>query len=181
MKRVAGRVVGTIPGQALEVQYRRSGSQRGHYYHPFKPGVKMYALKDGSVLFKGRKRIHAMDTEPGFWEQYGHGRKPSQNPRGWDMHKLLKYAVIGGLIWYAFQNKLAAPSTLVTGSGGAGIPMTVGLPDGSTDTVVSTSSDGMILTAGGWQSMVMPSGAEQWVNVHTGAVMAADGTITVPS
>ena len=45
------------------------------YYHPFKGGVRMIANADGSVTLRGRQRIHAVDTEPGFWERYGHGRK----------------------------------------------------------------------------------------------------------
>jgi hypothetical protein len=69
-----------IPGQALEIRYLRSDGKR--YFHPFKPGVKMYANGDGSVTLRGRMRIHADDREPQFWERYGHGRHGKvKNPR----------------------------------------------------------------------------------------------------
>ena len=68
----------TIPGYVTELRYKRTGAAKGHYFHPFKPGVKMLALNDGSVKLVGPKRIHADDSEPGFWERYGH-RRGGQN------------------------------------------------------------------------------------------------------
>ena len=70
----------TIPGRALEIRYLRSDGKR--YFHPFEHPVKMIANRDGSVTLRGRQRIHANDTEPGFWERYGHGRHGKvRNPK----------------------------------------------------------------------------------------------------
>ncbi len=61
----------TIPGHATEIRYARTGPLAGKYYHRFGPGVRMRANADGSVTLRGRRRIHARDDEPGFWQRYG--------------------------------------------------------------------------------------------------------------
>jgi len=101
-----------MPGMATEIRYRRTGAQPGMYYHPFKGGVKMYANGDGSVTLRGRQRIHAVDSEPGFWERYGHGRKGMRrNPRrgssklfGMDTTTLL---LVGGALFLLYRQSSA--------------------------------------------------------------------------
>jgi len=58
-------------------------------------------------------------------------------------------------------------------------PMTVDLPNGSSDVVLGTTSDGMIFTQAGWQSIPGPD--EKWVNVYTAEIMLSDGSIIPPS
>lgn len=71
----------TIPGHATEIRYRRTGPLAGKYYHRFSPGVRMAANADGSVTLRGRRRIHARDDEPGFWQRYGgHRANPGAVP-----------------------------------------------------------------------------------------------------
>lgn len=104
--RNAGRGRSRIPGEALEVRYRRAGPQAGKYFHPFEPGVRMYANADGSVTFRGRKRIHADDRESGFWQRYGHGRE--RNPR--TMAKKIggidvKWLMLGAVAFFIFNSR----------------------------------------------------------------------------
>lgn len=66
---------GRIPGDVVELRYRRSGPLRGYYRHEFKPGVRMHGNADGSVTLRGPARLHALDTEPDFWHRYGERRK----------------------------------------------------------------------------------------------------------
>jgi hypothetical protein len=89
----------TIPGEVLEIRYRRSGRNGGKYYHPFKPGVRMVANADGSVTLRGRQNIHADDREPGFWERYGHGHGRRRNPtmaRGFKLDGMTLALLAGG-------------------------------------------------------------------------------------
>lgn len=67
-----------IPGNALEVRYRRATDGK-LYYHPFEGPVKMVANSDGSVTLRGGRRIWADDRETGFWEKYGHSKR-RRNP-----------------------------------------------------------------------------------------------------
>lgn len=67
-----------IPGQALEVRYRRATDGK-LYYHPFTGPVKMVANADGSVTLRGARRIWADDREAGFWDRYGHSKR-RRNP-----------------------------------------------------------------------------------------------------
>lgn len=74
------KVVGRIPGHALEIRYQRTGrSLPGRYKHPFEHPVKMYAMNDGSVLLRGTKKIHADDRERDF-DQYVHPSHRRRNP-----------------------------------------------------------------------------------------------------
>jgi hypothetical protein len=70
----------TIPGEATEIRYRRTGPLAGRYYHRFRPGVRMRANRDGSVTLRGRNKIHAVESEPGFWDKYG-GRANPPDPQ----------------------------------------------------------------------------------------------------
>lgn len=107
------RPVGTIPGNATEIQYLRNG--RVAYYHPFvQPGggrVKMIALSNGGVMLKGPYRIHADDREPGF-DRYTR-RRPTmrgrENPFGMGLTDLL---VLGGLWWFLFRSPGPGQPTL---------------------------------------------------------------------
>lgn len=117
-----------IPGELVQVRYRRTGSQSGMYYHDFKPGVRMYAQADGSVVLKGRKNIHADDREPGFWARYGHGkgrtmarRRRRRNPsRGGGANTGLMFLIAGGALLYFLSQRrpvLAAPTMGPSGPG----------------------------------------------------------------
>lgn len=109
-----------IPGEVTEIRYRRTGSQKGNYYHPFKGGVKMIANADGSVTLRGRRRIHADDREPGFWKRYGHGHGRS-NPMaqgkifGMDPFTLALVAV-GGYFLYQHLSAQSASAFWEPGS-----------------------------------------------------------------
>lgn len=105
-----------IPGTAVQIRYRRSGAQRGMYYHDFKPGVRMVANADGSVTLRGPRTIHAVDTEPGFWQRYGHGRERGmarrrrRNPNrgnslGMSTTNLLLLAVGGYFVYTYFRDQ----------------------------------------------------------------------------
>lgn len=53
------RVIGPIPGQLLEIRYRRQGQtvHPGLYKHAFRRGVQAFALSDGSILIRGAKPV----------------------------------------------------------------------------------------------------------------------------
>jgi hypothetical protein len=68
-----------IPGTALEIRYRRTGSQPGLYKHPFEHPVRMYANGDGSVTLRGAKKLHADDRDADF-EQYVSPHHRRRNP-----------------------------------------------------------------------------------------------------
>jgi len=70
----------TIPGEATEIRYRRTGPLAGRYYHKFRPGVRMRANRNGSVTLQGPQTIHAVDSEPGFWDKYGGRANPRRRP-----------------------------------------------------------------------------------------------------
>jgi hypothetical protein len=55
-----------IPGTALEIRYRRTGTQPGLYKHPFEQPVRMVANGDGSVTLRGTKKLHADDRDADF-------------------------------------------------------------------------------------------------------------------
>ena len=74
----------TIPGEITEVRYRRTGPQRGYYVHRFEGGVRMHANRDGSVTLRGPHRIHAVDTELGFWEKYGRENPVKKDRKKYD-------------------------------------------------------------------------------------------------
>lgn len=71
----------TIPGEVTEIRYQRSGPLAGRYYHRFRPGVRMRANRDGSVTLTGPRKIHAVESEPGFWDKYGGKANPRPAPR----------------------------------------------------------------------------------------------------
>lgn len=116
-----------IPGTAVQIRYRRSGAQRGMYYHDFKPGVRMVANADGSVTLRGPRKIHAVDTEPGFWQRYGHGKERGmRNARrrrssggGMDMSTLLLLAVGGYVVYRYFGDQASAGSFAPTSQASA--------------------------------------------------------------
>jgi hypothetical protein len=80
-----------IPGEATEIRYRRTGALAGRYYHRFRPGVRMHANRDGSVTLRGIRKLHAVESEPGFWDKYqnpprrrqGSGRRPASDGLLW--------------------------------------------------------------------------------------------------
>ena len=112
-----------IPGDVTEIRYRRTGSQPGMYYHPFKGGVKMIANADGSVTLRGRERIHGNDRERGFWERYGHGRKRMASNPGklFGMDPLtLGLVALGGYLLYQWMNAPPASAGLWAGSSPTG-------------------------------------------------------------
>ncbi|MCI0371223.1 MAG: hypothetical protein L0214_07540 [candidate division NC10 bacterium] len=130
----------TIPGEALEIRYRRGGAQAGKYFHPFGPGVKMYANADGSVTLRGQRRIHAEDSEPGFWERYGHrgGRSTMANPWGTNMTRLMQYLLVGGAVYFLLlrpRSAFALPTTGLPGQGQGQEPIRYWF-DPTTSTVV---------------------------------------------
>lgn len=92
-----------IPGQALEIRYRRTDGR--HYVHRFKPGVRMHTRRDGAVLLKGPRRIWADDRARGF-------ARYLENPRRKDatMKDVMTYLLIGGLLWL-WTRSSSAPST----------------------------------------------------------------------
>lgn len=92
-------IVGRIPGHALEIRYQRTGRNAGPYKHPFEHHVRMYAMRDGSVLLKGSKRIHADDREKDF-DQYvhrSHRRRIRRNPMARDRMENTGWWLLGGL------------------------------------------------------------------------------------
>ncbi|MGH3055546.1 MAG: hypothetical protein ACRDL7_11275 [Gaiellaceae bacterium] len=106
-----------IPGTATEIRYNRTGSQAGMYKHPFEQNVKMYALKNGSVLLKGRRRIHADDREPNFsrYVHPSHGQR--RNPRMAKKDNTMMYLGLGLLAVFvlkpgAFGNLLGGAQDL---------------------------------------------------------------------
>lgn len=112
----------TIPGSALEVRYRRATDGK-LYYHPFEGPVKMVANADGSVTFRGGKRLWADDREAGFWERYGHPKR-RRNPsmarrrgRRKDNTMLWVLGAVGAfMFWPQISQALGlAPGTVSTG------------------------------------------------------------------
>lgn len=103
-----------IPGTVMQIRYRRPGAMRGLYKHDFKPGVRMVANADGSVTLRGPRKIHAVDSEPGFWQKYGHERgRGMRNARrrrassgGMDTTTMLLLAV-GGYLAYTYFSRPA--------------------------------------------------------------------------
>ena len=112
----------TIPGEAVELRYLRTGQMAGPYRHTFKRGVKLYALNDGSVLLKGRETLHADDRTPGFWRRYGRHRTrrigTMARPGGGN---LMMLAGIGLLGWAWWSGKLTLPSLLTPRPAGASV------------------------------------------------------------
>ena len=108
---------GHIPGQVLEVRYKRGRS--GYYKHDFKPGVRQRRLRAGEsfstrqnavVLYHPNRPVWEDERTPGFWSRYGHGRGGS-NPMarrrrsgagGIDYFKVAMFAGIGYLIYSTF-------------------------------------------------------------------------------
>src|SRR6202040_3978622 len=60
-------------------------------------------------------------------------------------------------------------------------PQSVDLPNGTSDVVVDTTPDGLVLTGGGWQSLPMPDGSERWLNIYSSVIMLDDGSLIPPS
>jgi hypothetical protein len=116
---------GRIPGTALEIRYRRSGSQPGLYKHPFEHPVRMYANGDGSVTLRGAKRIHADDRERDF-DQYVHPSHGRRNPMarrsgggrnmwlwiGLGALLILKPGILGGIATAGGGSTTYAPGTV---------------------------------------------------------------------
>lgn len=93
-------VVAMIPGRTTEIRYIREGEHSGPYKHAFSRAtdVRQYAMSDGSVLLKGKRRIHADDRRPGF-EKYTHGGNPTMATRK-DDTSVLWWVLIGGLAYW---------------------------------------------------------------------------------
>jgi hypothetical protein len=129
---------GRIPGTALEIRYRRSGSQPGLYKHPFEHPVRMYANVDGSVTLRGTKKIHADDRERDF-DQYvhpSHGRRnPMARRSGGGGSGMWLLIGLGALL-------LLRPGTLSAGGGTTYAPGTVWLDTTDGTMVVGPSQPG---------------------------------------
>ena len=72
---------GHIPGQALEIRYRRGSA--GYYKHSFTSGTRQRRLRPGErfshhqhsvVLYHPNRPVWEDDRIPGFQQRYGHGR-----------------------------------------------------------------------------------------------------------
>ena len=50
------KVVGRIPGRLEEIRYQRTGPHKGPYKHKFKTPATIYALQDGSIIIRPRRR-----------------------------------------------------------------------------------------------------------------------------
>jgi len=110
---------GHIPGEALEVKYRRGAGK--YYSHTFRPGVRQRRNANGSItLYHPKHRLWADDREHGFWDRYGDGHNPRRGgSRGMD--PWMKYALIGLAVYLIIKQQ----------QGGAGTA-TVLLPGGGT-------------------------------------------------
>ena len=49
-------IIGRIPGTINKIYYDRTGKNKGSYSHKFENPVEAFALKDGSVLLKPKKK-----------------------------------------------------------------------------------------------------------------------------
>ena len=50
------RVAGKIPGTLEEIRYERDGKHRGPYKHRFHSAASMYAMADGSLWIRPRRK-----------------------------------------------------------------------------------------------------------------------------
>jgi hypothetical protein len=174
-------------------QYRRGLKHLSAALEPLRSG-RVGSLEPVRGGLEGWAAAHGVDGV-GQPEQYH--RRPGSLLRGVGQDgdtSLILYAPSGGSIDISSLTAdeqaafLANPpsdsfvsSMPDTGAVGADTPLTIDLPNGTSDRVIGTTPDGMVLTAAGWQSIPQPDGSERWVNVHTAQIMLSDGSIVSPS
>lgn len=125
-----GNPGGHIPGEVVEVRYKRGRS--GFYKHEFKPGVKQKRLRPGQsftarqnavVLYHGNRPVWEDERTPGFWDRYGHGGNPGMARRG-GKNPWGQYLLWGGLAYLVY--KMMTPQPVSTGGVNQIIPQSAG-------------------------------------------------------